>query len=315
MKKKQTLFSDILGTVTKYFLIFAAIVLVVVLCSSIRIIKTGNTAIVLRFGKVVGDTAEEQVHGPGLLIVMPYFIDEVVTVPSGNVIEQEVKTHYTGEGEISGANGGYVITGDQNIAVVSASVKYVVSDPVTYALNVNGIADIIDCVVSSGMVNESARMAVDSILTDGKDEYAGAILAYAEEKLERLGVGVSITSLELTQVAMPNEVKELYDKVTSASIEAQTIIQTAYQYREMLIPNAQATADSLISEAYSSYAYDVAAATTDVAEFWGCLDEFKTNPELVYARMYSDKVTQMIGRIGRIRVVHNGESKIILTSS
>ena len=126
--KDRSLFAEVLGTVTKYFLILVLLVLFGIFLSSIRKVDTGNVAVVLRFGRLVGKTEAEQVHEPGLLFAFPYIIDEVVTVPVGSVIEQSVITHYTEDGTDT-VNGGYVITGDQNIAVIAASVKYSISDP------------------------------------------------------------------------------------------------------------------------------------------------------------------------------------------
>ena len=85
--KKNKLFADILRTVTGYFLVLVIIVMVGIFCSGIRVVESGNVALILRFGKLVGDTPEEQIHEPGLLLAFPYIIDEVITVPTGSVIE------------------------------------------------------------------------------------------------------------------------------------------------------------------------------------------------------------------------------------
>ena len=86
--KKPSLFAEILGSVTKYFLILVTVVLILIAFSGVRIIDTGNVAVILRFGKLVGDSYDEQVHEAGLLLAFPYIIDEVITVPTGSVIEQ-----------------------------------------------------------------------------------------------------------------------------------------------------------------------------------------------------------------------------------
>ena len=143
MKKQKTLFADVLETVTKYFLILVIVVVLFILLSGIRMVESGNVAVVLRFGKLVGESYEEQIHEPGLLFTFPYFIDEVITIPSGQVIQQSVTTHYT-SGKIDSTKGGYLITGDQNIAIVSASVKYTVTDPVAYTTYVKDISKLID---------------------------------------------------------------------------------------------------------------------------------------------------------------------------
>ena len=134
--KKNLLFEDILRTVSRYFVVIIIAVVLIICCSGIRFIKSGEQAIILRFGKIVGDTPEEQIHDAGVLFAFPYIIDEVITIPTGSIHEFTVNTHYT-EGEMTTYDrNGYVITGDNNIAILSASVKYTISDPVAFALSV-----------------------------------------------------------------------------------------------------------------------------------------------------------------------------------
>ena len=252
-KAKRSLFSDILGSVTKYFVILVVIVLVVIAFSGLRVIKSGEVAVVLRFGRLVGNTYEEQVHQPGLLFAFPYIIDEVVIVPTGNVIEQKVMTHYTNGEMTTLHNNGYLITGDQNIAMVSASVKYMISDPVSYALNVKDASALINAFVSSAMVNSAASTGVDELLTSGKDEFAKAVLNEAQTKLSAVDSGITVGAIELTSVSMPNEVREVYDMVNSATVQAATLLEQARQYEAKVIPQAEADAATLVSDAKKKY--------------------------------------------------------------
>ena len=282
-KNKNTLLGDILETVTKYFLIVVAVVVLIILFSGIRVVESGNVALVLRFGKLVGENYEEQVNQPGLLFAFPSFIDEVITVPTGSVIEQSVATHYTEDGDrLKGLDGGYLITGDQNIAVVSASVKYTITDPVAYALNVKNISVLVDAAVSTAMVNECSRIDVDSLLTDGKDEFAAAVLHHAMEKLELMGTGVTITSVELTQVAAPEEVRSSFQAVNAASVQAETIVQRAKTYESTLLPDAQAKRNSTISKAISQKTAAVSAANVELAEFNGIAEELASRREAIW---------------------------------
>ena len=187
--KKNTVFEDILSTLTRYFVILVAIVVVLICLSGVRIVKSGEVAVVLRFGKLVGNTYEEQVHEPGLFFAFPYIIDEVITVPVGSVKELTVTTHYT-EGEmLNNDRRGYVITGDQNIAVISASVKYNITDAVSYALHVKDADRIINAAVSGAMVKSAAHRAVDGILTSEKEAYATEVRAMAQQTLDEIGTG------------------------------------------------------------------------------------------------------------------------------
>lgn len=309
--KKNALFSDVLQSVTKYFVILVVIVTIGIFCSGIRIVKTGNVALVLRFGKLVGDTYEEQVHEPGLLLAFPYIIDEVIMVPTSSVIEQSVTTYFTGVNGEKTAN--YVMTGDHNIAQLSASVKYVIDDPVAYALNVKDISSIINACVSNAMLSQAAQCDVDDLLTTGKDMFAMQAMAAASQKLAQANTGVKLTTLELTQVAMPEEVREIYEKVTSANVQTATIMANVAKYREKLIPSVQTQAQAEVSNASANYSHAVAEANSALAEFWGVLSEYEANPELIRARIYSDKIQQIIAAIGKVRVVQEGETKIFLT--
>lgn len=312
-EKKKTVLSDILSSVTKYFLVLVCVVVVLIALSGVRIVKSGEVALVLRFGRLVGDSYEEAVHEPGLLLAFPYIIDEVIMVPTGSVIEQTVTTHYTAGSMTTLHNNGYVITGDQNIAVISASVKYVISDPVAYALNVKDIGKIINACVSNSMIDEAACIAVDDLLTGGKDAYATAVMNRAQAKLSAAETGVTLGSVELTNVSMPAAVKDTYDMVNSATVQAATQLEQAQQYRENLIPKAQSEANALIAQANSDYSTAVAAANTELAEFWGVVDEYALNPEVVRTRLYSVKAAEALQKIGKIRVVQDGETKIVIS--
>ena len=310
--KQKTLFADVLETVTKYFLILVILVVVGIFFSGVRVVETGNVAVVLRFGKIVGEGREEQVKEPGLMFAFPYIIDEIVMVPVGSVMEQTVTTHYTDPQDLSTLSGGYVITGDQGVAVVSASVKYVISDPVAYALYVKDVPGMINNVVSAAMLNEAARVNVDNLLTDGKSAYAKAITSRAADKLALIGVGVSITAVELISVAMPEEVREVYEAVNSATVQATTMVDRANQYATNLLPNAQAQATTMIAQTSAECAKKISDADMDLAEFWGALPEYKLRPEVVKTRIYSAKSIDFIKKLQKVYVVQNGDSKIFI---
>lgn len=309
---ENALFTDILSSLTKYFKIAVIIMIAVICLSGVRFVKSGNVALVLRFGSLVGDTYEEQVHEPGLLLAFPYIIDEVIMVPTGSVVEQTITTHYT-EGYMQGwKENGYVITGDQNIAVISACVKYKITDPVAYALNVKDIEGIVNGSMSNAMVEAAANMSVDEILTSGKEQYINLTIAKAQEKLNIAGVGITISNLELTKVSMPKDVVGIYEDVNAAAVQANTVIELAEKYRDTTIPAAEAEAATRISEANTEYSSAVSVANQAVAEFWGLLDEYRLNRTVVRTRIHNEKISEAISKIGKVKVVQEGESKIFI---
>ena len=308
--RKNNLFADTLTAVTKYLRILVVIVIVGICCSGIRMVKSGNVALVIRCGRLVGDTPEEQVHESGLLLAFPYIIDEVIMVPTSEVKEQSVTTYYF-DGVFT-KNGCYVITGDQNLAMMSASVKYVVSDPVAYALNAKDISAVINACVSNAMLTEAARCDVDDLLTTGKDQFANQTKIRAMEKIEAANIGIEITTVELTQVSMPPEVRAVYNEVNAATVSAATMLENARNQRAQMIPQAKGEAAEMVSAAKTNQSEAVSQAETALTEFWGLLDEYQVNPQVVRTRVYSAKVKLLMDKIKYVRVVPDGDTKIIL---
>ena len=315
MKKKNAVFEDIITTVSRYFVVLVVIVIVCIALSGIKFVKSGEVAIILRFGKLVGDTPEEQIHEPGILFAFPYIVDEVVTVQTGSVLERTVTTHYTEGAMTTINNNGYVVTGDNNIALMKVSVKYTISDPVNYALHINDVDKIIDACVSNAMLERAACTDFDSILTSGKEKYSLQVKNVAQQSLDNNSVGVTLNTVELTSVAPPEEVKSIYESVNAATVDAEKILKEANQYSEKTLIDAGASAEKLISTANTEYSQKTAAADAAFSEFWGVLDEYQasdTSKEIVVTRIRSKKLAEAIGKIGKVIAVKDGDSHIFI---
>ena len=322
MKKKNAVFEDIITTVSRYFVVLVVVVILCIAFSGIRFVKSGEVAVVLRFGKIVGDTREEQIHEPGILFAFPYIIDEVVTVPTGAVMERTITTYYT-EGPITSIQNGYLLTGDDNIVHINASVKYTITDPVNYALHIKDIEKIIDACVSNAMLEITACTTYDEILTTGKEQYISRIKSTAQKNLDNSSVGITLSAVELTNITPPQgntsdgsgTVIDAYNGVIAANVQAKTDIEKAEQTREQDLIAARATAEKIVSEAQTEYSQKTSAATSDLAEFWGTREEYErsyASRAVVRTRIEADKISKAIGKIGKIIVVKDGDSHIVI---
>lgn len=307
--EKRSLFGDILQALVRAFRWIVIVIIVAILCSGIRTVQTGEVAIILRFGRLMGETREEQVHEPGLLFAFPYIIDEVITVPTGRVFELTVDTHTTDSYMSTDIRqNGYIITGDQNIALIGASVKYTITDPVAYALSTADVTATLHGIVSGSLATGGVGMDIDELLTTGKDAYGQRVREDAQAHIDALALGVSISSLELKTVSAPLEVKSIFEAVNTAKIKSETILNEARQYVELTIPAAEAEANALVAGAQAEYASAVAAANDSLAEFRGLLDEYRANPDVVLTRVYSEKLMRIFSTIGTVRLLEPGEA-------
>ena len=315
-KKKNAVFEDVITTVSRCFIVLVVIVVICIGFSGIRFVNPGEVAIVLRFGKVVGDTPEEQIHESGILFAFPYIIDEVVTVPTGTIMERVIETHYTdGSVDTSINNCGYVITGDNAIAIMRVSVKYTITDPVNYALRIKDAEKMIDACVSNAMLEKAASINSDDLLTTGKEAFGAEVRKLAQRNIDSNKIGVTLSSFEFVNITAPVDVKDYYDRVTAEVIKQEQAIKTATQAATQTKIEAEAEKNRLIAEAESEKSKKVSAANTDLAEFWGVKEEYEksyASRVTVKTRIKNDKLTQAVSSIGRIIAVKDGDGHIII---
>lgn len=302
-------FEAIVRTAIRYCKWLILILAALICGSGIRVVNNYEVGIVLRFGRLVGDTREEQVREPGLLLAFPYVIDEVIKVPVGKVHEVAVTTH-AASADPSYADiqkTGYLITGDENILHIDATLKYRITDPVEYALYTSAPEDIINGVVSGVMTSCASSDGVDGLLTDQKDQYAQEVMALSQAALDQLGLGVSIIGLEFKSVAPPDALKYHFNEVNTAYVAKETRVQEARQYQEKVIPDAKASADKLVTDAEISRSLLLTAANDRVAEFYGLFEEYQRNQDVVWERVFREKVTAIFNRMGGTIVLPQGE--------
>ena len=155
---------------------------VLYLLSGITIVRSDEVAVMLRWGRLVGDTPALQEHGPGLLFAFPRPMDQVVRVQVKHVCEISVvditsPASEEDEGDeptLSDASNpltqGYAVTGDQNIVHVNMVARYRVRDPAEWAFYGPKSEERLRVEVTAAMVRSLGEMGVDRVLSDGRKD-------------------------------------------------------------------------------------------------------------------------------------------------
>ncbi len=318
-QKSMELFEGFLNTGIRYFKWVVVAALAIILLTGIYKVDSSEVAVVLRFGALTGATQEQQIKQPGLHVSLPSFIDEVVKVPVERVQELTVGSLY-GSGSLMGKaiqSNGYVITGDSNIVRMNIAVKYKISDPIAYALRVNDISATLQGIVSSEMTALVSGTTVDDVLTTEKSTLTSRTMKNAQAVIDRVGLGVTLTNVELTEIAPPSEALEAFNNATTASVRKETLIQQAKDYEESTIPDAQAKAKQLVADANTAQADEVAKATAVSSQFMALYEQYKRNPDVVYNGVFRTRVSEVLKQSGATIVVPDakgGSTRLILPS-
>ena len=51
---------------------------------------------------------------------------------------------------------------------------------------------------------------------------------------------------------------------------------------------------------------------SDLYEFYGVLEEYNANPEVVRVRLYNTAITNIIRKIGSVKIVDDSDSQIVI---
>lgn len=276
---------------------------VLYLLSGITIVRPDEEAVVLRWGKLLGDTPAMQQHGPGLLFALPQPVDEVLRVPVKRVSQVYVSTlasimspdvNENSAATLDPTVQGYALTGDHNIVHVYMVVGYRVRDPALWALYGPKPENILRVEISAAMIRSLGEMPIDRVLADGRKELVAKASRRAQEGLDAARSGLELASLELTQLLPPAALVLDFDEVQSAYIRAETRRKEALAFVETGIPKAHADAEAAVQTAHAEASAALAAATGEAAAFIALDKEYRANPAVVRERLYRDAVEKAL---------------------
>ncbi len=296
-----------------------AALVVVILASGIFTVGPQEKAIILRFGKPVGD-GQQMLLGMGLHWAFPRPINEVIKIPITEIQKVTSSVGWyatTPEMELTGADqqgfgpslnpalDGYLITADRNIIHVRATVSYHIDDPRTAIFNfaagtnhnfdLAGISNAVQNAANNALVATAARFKVDDILTDRVSEFQDAVKYHVSELVSREHLGVTVDQCLITKTAVPRPCKEVFAQVTTARNTREKRLSEAAGGASRITNAAAATAYAMIDTAETARNNFVQSVRSEADAFKQLqqLPQYKSNPRL-YAELELAKTMAIV---------------------
>jgi modulator of FtsH protease HflK len=294
--------------------------------SGIQEVESERVGLLLRFGKLQGANRAAQVHEPGLLLALPYPIDQVIQVPAKQEGEVLIKEVWKGLDETGARDRidpvleGYCLTGDQNIIQAQVVVKYRISDPVPFQLDTADPPAMLHDIVLAALtqtvtgwtVNDVLRLQRQDPRQPGQSEgLAETVRQRAQQRLDRLDCGIAISALEFKQLHPPRHVITEFRDVQSAQIDVQTKKREAEGFAFREAPQAEAERNRLVQEASAYHNTLNARAMEEYSVFEQLYSEYQKHPELVHNRIYLETVEEALARVGQLNFV-SPDDRVIL---
>ena len=271
--------------------VIIAIVLVAVIAlaslSCFYTVDDKQQAVVTTFGKVTGIT------DAGFHFKLPFGIQQVEKV---NVnVYQHIELGYRSSNNETVTDEASMITGDYNIVNVDFFIEYKISDPVRYLYASSDPTEILRNLIQSQVRNVVGSSAVDSVLTDGKENIQMQVKSLVTEILNEYDIGLTVVDIKIQDAEPPTQdVIEAFKAVETAKQKAETVVNDAKAYQNAKLPDAQAQADKLIQNAEYLKQKRINEAVEQVAMFEAMYEEYARNPEITRSRMYYEAIQEIL---------------------
>lgn len=269
--------------------------LVIWALSGIFIVRAGQEAVVLRFGKYER-TVEPGPHW------LPRFIESEYAVNT----QQIHNFAYPATGQTD------MLTRDENIVSVAVAVQYRISNPRDYLFNVVSPANSLQQATASALRQVVGNMTLDDVLTTGREGVRQQVRDLLVKIVDIYDSGLEITDVNLQPAKAPDAVKDAFDDAIKAREDEQRFINQAQAYARGVEPRAEGQAKRIRAEAHAYKESTIADAEGNTSRFAAILKQYKVSPAVTRERLYLDAMQAVLGHSSKIVVDAKGNNLLYL---
>ncbi len=255
------------------------------LASGLFQIEASDIGVVQRFG------AYADQRSPGFGWAFPWPIEKVTKVNVSRVNSVEYNSR--------------VLTADVNLVELGATIQYLNADPVKVLFQVKDLETTLGEVAESAIREVVGQASLDDVLGAARQRITENARDLMQRTLDTYNSGVRVTSVNLTNVQVPDEVVGMQRDANKAIEDRERSAQEAQAYANDILPRAEGTSQRMRQDAEAYKAQVVALAEGDVARFNSIYTAYAQAPEVTRRRMYLETMEQ----------IYRDSNKVLLDTS
>jgi modulator of FtsH protease HflK len=283
------------GGKTNWLLWMVAFLLIILwLLTGFYQVKQSERGIVQRFGRLV------EVTSPGMHYRLPWPMESVTVVNVAAVNSSEFKSR--------------VLTSDVNLVDLHFAVQYQYSDPTKKLFNVRDPEGTLNEVAESAIREIVGRSTLNELLVGStRPEITARAKALIQRILDYYNAGVTITTVNLEDVQVPDAVIPSQRDANKAQADKERYILEAEAYTNQILPQAQGGAARVLQDAQAYKSQVMALAEGQAARFAQLEGAYEQAPEIMRRRMYMETLEDILGRSHKVLIDgHAGNNLLYL---
>jgi membrane protease subunit HflK len=262
----------------------APILLIAYLVTGMYTVGSDQVGIEKQFGKPTANDIQ-----PGLHYRLPWPFSTVDLVNVAKVRSAETLKSL-------------MLTGDENLIEVGATVHYSVQNAFDFAYNVSDPEKLVALATESALRQIISRRQVDAVLTEGKADIQEQTLSAAQEILDKTRAGIRLIAVQLVKANPPDEVLPAFQDVASAKEDQVTYLNEAYAYQNEVIPASRGKAAEITAMAEAYREEKITRSRGDAGSFQSRLAAFNESREITQTRLYIETMERILPGVDKLIV-------------
>jgi membrane protease subunit HflK len=269
------------GDSGSFVLTVALVLLVIWLGSGFFQVKAAESAVIQRFGKLVS------VRQQGWGWRWPWPIETVTKVNIQNVNSSDHKSR--------------VLTADVNLVDLRFAVQYRYADPVKMLFRVRDPETTLKEVSESAIREIVGQSELDDVLVGAtRPDVTRRTKALIQRMLDLYNTGIVVSSVNLTEVQVPEAVIPSQRDANKALADQERFIKEAQAYANGIVPVAQGAAARMQQDAEAYKARVVALADGQASRFSQLAEAYGAAPEVTRKRLYLETMENVYSRARKV---------------
>jgi modulator of FtsH protease HflK len=184
---------------------------------------------------------------------------------------------------------------------LSVAVHYQVTDPFKALFGVRDPERTLGDVSESVILEVVGRSTLEQVLAGGtRPQITQRAQQLIQRTLEGYGAGITVTSVNLVDVQVPEAVRDAQHDANRALAEQERSIKAAQADANSILPLAQGRAAALQEQAQAYRTQVLEAARAQAASFSQILDAYNEAPAVTRRRMYMDAIEAILARARKV---------------
>jgi membrane protease subunit HflK len=262
------------------------------LLSGLYKIEAGERGVLLRFGAYAGE------RGPGLGWHLPWPLEDMAAVNLAHFQNADFQSR--------------VLTADATLVNASFSIQYQVRDARALLF---GLRDGEASVRAAGVAEARQALgghALQELLGGGaRPALLEAMRVALQHDLDRLGSGLRVQSVSLTDLQVPESVLAAQRDVVQAGEERARLTAEAQGYAADVVTRTQGVAQRQRLQAEAYRLQVVGTAEGDAARFEQLLPAYERSPQVMRDRLYIETLETILARSRKLVIDGKGAGNTI----